>query len=816
MFLSRTGQFYSPEKPQYRPAEIPKQVKPSDNLKTEGVLYTPEKKPVGPGEKRKPIKHSDNLRPEGAFERPEKPGYSPSERPKPIRPTDNLKTTGEFEKTKKPEYIPAERPKQVKPVDNLKTEGDIYTPEKPKYKPAERPVVKKPVDNLKITGEFEGRRTTEVVTKGERAQIKKHTDQIQLNEGKMESTTTSSSSFTVVKPEKKVVDETSRKRLMKSHITLGDDTSIMKTTNQMNQMNTITTRKDQRVVKENVEDINKIQDGTIAVTTKKVTTVLESDRRPTPVREVIRSGSQTKIREETVHTSSNTNVVNKQNIVNKTNVLNEVHNVQNIVNEKNIRNIQNTNELATKDRHTVNASTTGQQITDRHTNFDNMRDSTTKQTQKDTSSSSIRKESHSSTNESNNVGKSVISKSTTERRHGTHIVDGSDINIDNNRISIALRDSHRSSDILNQKTAPAGISTSDVSQRHVKNTQLSESQSHGSVHSSRNVTTKQAHESHQSYQSSGSTSQANSSQRTVQQQINGDIHNGTSRPSLSTRDDVTINQLNLRKNENDGTIHRSTLTSSHHTSNVGNVSTESHSTQRHTHTTQHRRDYVSPSRAAITSSQNLQSQHHDHQSQNQHHRKNTLLSSSDVTNSIFHRKDNLSSNSNEALHSNSMSTTGAIQRKSISNLHDQGIYSTSSDRKSYSSLHRQGKETSSSHSSSMASHSTGNIVGAGERATKIIKKNNLTVGGEFFGESESKSYGRFTSGHHSLDRQVVNRRANQSSITIGDGRSGSTSVYKTEFVKSHDGPCPAAHMEKSTFTHTRDTKSHKFYKPSLQ
>lgn len=177
--------------------------------------------------------------------------------------------------------------------------------------------------------------------------------------------------------------------------------------------------------------------------------------------------------------------------------------------------------------------------------------------------------------------------------------------------------------------------------------------------------------------------------------------------------------------------------------------------------------------------------------QKQHHRKNILTSREDVSNSVFHRKDGIVSNSNEAVHSNSLSTAAAIQRKSISNLHDQALF-TSSNRKSHSTVHRNEKEIERSGQNWSHGH-------------------NLTVGGgDFYGRSESKSYGNF-SGHNRNDRVVTKRTANQSSIVLGDGSSSGASVYKREYVKVHEGPCPAAQIDKGTFQHTRDTKTHTFY-----
>lgn len=255
--------------------------------------------------------------------------------------------------------------------------------------------------------------------------------------------------------------------------------------------------------------------------------------------------------------------------------------------------------------------------------------------------------------------------------------------------------------------------------------------------------------------------------------------------STTSQADKINSQLNLRGNSsiehrtsNNNIIHSD---SQHRSTNnitncaVHNAINNATTVNKSTISSEQRRDYVNSNVSM---------------DQKQHHRKNILTSREDVSNSVFHRKDGIVSNSNEAVHSNSLSTAAAIQRKSISNLHDQALF-TSSNRKSYSTIHRNEKEIERSGHNWSHSH-------------------NITGGGDFYGRSESKSYGNF-SGHNRNDRVVTKRTVNQSSIVLGDGVTSGASVYKREYVKVHEGPCPAAHIDKGTFQHTRDTKTHKFY-----
>lgn len=911
-----------------------------------------------------------------------------AERPKQVRPTDNLKQTGEFTTVEKTTYKAAERPKQVKPSDNLKPEGDFFAPKKSEFKPAERAKPVRPVDNLKVSGEFEGKRKTDVIhTKIERTEIKKHKDQITLNEGRMETDTTNTASFKKLKPaQRDVINDSVRKQKMRSNITLGDDTTILRTTNQMN-YNTVTTRKDQREVIEkstDVTDRDRIKDGTIAITTMKVTTVLEHEKDHTPIKEIVRSAGQTKVREEVVHKSSSSNVVNKQNIVNKQEQVNEIN--QNVVHRKQILNEHDVNNVQRTTKQTSSTTDVNKNVVksqqsandihdiDRHRTVGTTHGSETiirksGQTQYSTNVTDTTHDRYvtdfsSSTRSIDNVNRNDTSSNVYTSRDGTlprigpndgHRPDNRNVteytstnrNVDNvNRSTTSSRVSSSTSNVITSRDGTVTRNPNDgylpedrnidlgSTTRNVDNVNRSDTNSKvisstSNVTTSRNVTLpsigpndgyrtgtssqnvtvekrvtssptgRQEHYTYESVSNADSIGGTNvrTSKNVVEKSTSQNVSSGsnqlnqardrstteTSRIDRVTGSSTPLNrqqnyasdilnvqdvrsagqtqisasqsdkintQLNLRQHESNTSNVTSTSTTrynktsstanNHSSSNISNILHDSQSScpvhhQPGSTSEIQRRDYVSSNASTNQNNQALQS----------HHRKNVLTSSTDVNNSVFHRKANLSTNSNEALHSNSMSSTAAIQRKSISNLHDQAIYNTSSDRKSYSSMHRQGKETVShssssttmhSHQQSGTSHSGSNIVerssshggqlrqsssvSSSDRAQKIVKKDNLSLGGEFYGKSESKAYGSFTSGHqhHVIDRASVARRSNQSSITLGDGQNHSSSVYRREYAVVHSGPCPATNIEHktATFKHTRDTKSHKFYKPSLQ
>lgn len=224
--------------------------------------------------------------------------------------------------------------------------------------------------------------------------------------------------------------------------------------------------------------------------------------------------------------------------------------------------------------------------------------------------------------------------------------------------------------------------------------------------------------------------------------------------------------------------------------------------EQHTISSQARYNSSSPEFRQSINGQTVERSQMDSATKFSHHRKNVISSSSaDVNNAVLHRRG--AGSSTEALHT--ISSTAADQRKSISNLAESGQYisnsSQSNDRRSFTSLHRSSKEVNPWASSSY------------ERPQRIIRQDNLTVGGKFYSQSEAKSYGNFSQSTQKVER--VQKQTNASHINLGDGSTVSTSMYKREYVPRHRGPCPATLLEakQAPFKHTRDTQKHKFYMP---
>jgi len=132
-----------------------------------------------------------------------------------------------------------------------------------------------------------------------------------------------------------------------------------------------------------------------------------------------------------------------------------------------------------------------------------------------------------------------------------------------------------------------------------------------------------------------------------------------------------------------------------------------------------------------------------------HHRKSIISSNTDLSNSVLHRKGDVTHI--EAPHYTS--SAAAAQRKSINTLDSTFVISPPDNRNSISAMHRQDRVSRSS--------------------------------------------------------------TNRSHISLGDSSmESSTSHYRNEYKPRVSGPCPVPLIERNQapFRHTRDTKTHKFYK----
>nr|QSG30415.1 SAXO downstream of blistered [Kallima inachus] len=208
-----------------------------------------------------------------------------------------------------------------------------------------------------------------------------------------------------------------------------------------------------------------------------------------------------------------------------------------------------------------------------------------------------------------------------------------------------------------------------------------------------------------------------------------------------------------------------------------------------------------------------------------HKRTSDLVSDMASTNAVLHRKGVTSTT--EAQHS--ISSTAAAQRKSITNLNERGEYisnsTQSADRKSISSMHRSARDNVaviSQHTENVdirrQQKRDGQSTMVVERQPRVVIRDNLRVGGEFYGQSEARSYGSFSRSNQ-IDKSEKNERVEKVERHVRHGTSShfvlgdSGTSYKREYTAHVHGTCPATLIEspRTPFKHSRDSREHKFY-----
>jgi len=249
--------------------------------------------------------------------------------------------------TQKEEYHHVKRPEQVKPNDNLKVEGEFYTPNKTAFRPAERPIQKKPKDNLKPEGEFykrTDRSETDSTTVTET--IRRETPKRPVDNLKLEGSMTVTRRDDYINTANKTIDRTQRTQKINhnsSSITLGSDTTIRKTTNQMNYVS----GKD--AIKQVDSNSQNPVDGLIVVSTTKVTTVVGGRHKKEPETEYVKRPAKINVIENVAKNTTTTNIENTQNIHKETTSMQRNHNLvqnaaltsENIAFESNRRHLSN-------------------------------------------------------------------------------------------------------------------------------------------------------------------------------------------------------------------------------------------------------------------------------------------------------------------------------------------------------------------------------------------------------------------------------------------------------------------------------------------
>ena len=184
-------------------------------------------------------------------------------------------------------------------------------------------------------------------------------------------------------------------------------------------------------------------------------------------------------------------------------------------------------------------------------------------------------------------------------------------------------------------------------------------------------------------------------------------------------------------------------------------------------------------------------------------RKSAFSSTENISNTILCRQNNQAQTSTNAVSAGpgaglSISGSGQIQRKSISNLNDHTMFGNTS-RTSYSSLHRREKEN--------------------DRMQTYLKT--LNIGGtsvvDNFSSAKVSSTSLSTSHTNSLQkaqqssstRNYVRGTPNSSSISFGNEFYGASS-YQSQYMKKHEGRCPVAALHENAKL-TKVTKQHTYF-----
>ncbi|KAG5317371.1 TXND2 protein, partial [Pseudoatta argentina] len=781
--------------------------KPKDNLKPEGEFERPAKSSVGPGERRSPIKHPDNLHPEGEFVgRPKKDTPPKGDRADVKKPKDNLHPEGEFAKRSPRKVEPAERRTPIKHEDNLHPEGDFYIVPKDDFIPkrGDRSPVKKPQDNLRPEGEMKiSPKDDYKYVNGDRVEIRRHEDHLRM-EGQIDTHRSRDDYRKITRVEKVDVKRHEDNLRMEGEFidvrckddyvhVVGERVPIKKRTDNLrpegdfDRPQKIVIRPGEKRTPIKHPDNLKPEGDFERRTPDKIG--------PGERRSPIRHADNLKPEGDFIGRP-------RDDFTSK-----RAERIEVVRREDNLKMM---GDFEGTTSHKSTYTIVRGERADIKSHEDNLKLSTgtmeTKTTSRDTYAPSKHEPSPAgkTVNRRRHMESSIllgddttVMTTTNQRNYNTYTKrTGKDIAAKMSQIESDTRKT-----VESQTLADSTVVTS------VKRTTTS-------AQSDQRAANAQTVSHHQQTQhiSDRRTAQPIDSRRTIEDRS---FTEGLNRGQIVRAEDTSRYAIDATHGEHHRQQHQQQQhVERHHQEmtkrdyvNAQHMETRQRSAtkqhEQHTISTQARYNSSSPEfRQSINGQTTLERSHVDSATKFGHHRKNVISSSSaDISNAVLHRRG--AASSTEALHT--ISSTAADQRKSISNLAESGQYisnsSQSNDRRSLTSLHRNSKEVNPWASSSY------------ERPQRIIRQDNLSVGGKFYSQSEAKSYGNFSQNTQKVER--VQRQTNASHINLGDGSTVSSSMYKREYVPRHRGPCPAALLEakQAPFKHTRDTQKHKFYMP---
>lgn len=753
--LKIEGAFSTPEKPEFIAAERVSPKKPTDNLKIEDVKFTtPERPQYQKADRPVAKKPTDNLKVDaGEFKRPEKPHFVAADRQTLKKPTDNLKLEGDFTKRDRQEFRTVERVTQIRHEDNLKIEGSFTTPEKPQYRKADRVVPKKPTDNLKMEG------TMAVVKKSDYGQ-------------NVEST-------------KVVSVKGQHKSTVKSSILLGEDTSIMRTTNQIN-YNKSAQRSDQIIVdKAPVKDDQIKRDGAIMITTKKVTTVLAGDNR--------NKGDRIhKIVPNISFDNTENMIVNRQS---KINVVSNIKESQ-VIKEGSISSITSEKIINGTTIPNGHSKTSSQVMSsdDRHmlSTIGTMRDMTSKIT---------------------SDSKHISSTSGTVKDVTSQISSA-----DNRQVSSTsgtLKESSSSTSNYQIQKSSSMTSKHHV-QEHNIGTVITSQSAIDHRQSSEMINSHQHHRKNVISESSEQMSNAILTRKSADRQNESNISKGFSITGAQQRKSISNLHEQSQSSSNTGVNDRKSLSYMHRTGGRDGVDFH-HSTECQLHPQQQRSTDTSSS-----SSHQIIGRDSGY-GQDLRNYDQRIGQSRTSNSSINFGQKSKSYETEESKH----------QQKSISTMSATTHISTEtgrsgSDLQNISSGSREGGSNMQTISSGSRGHSNMQTISSGG----VGNLSNIKTHSSEYRTISSGSPSQYTTRvvstpiagsssaqlHQSQNRAVRRHQATSSNIVFGgydnDNSSAQTrfsSTSRSEYVKDSFKPCPASHIDKNHMKQTRTTKSHQFF-----
>lgn len=296
------------------------------------------------------------------------------------------------------------------------------------------------------------------------------------------------------------------------------------------------------------------------------------------------------------------------------------------------------------------------------------------------------------------------------------------------------------------------------------------------------------------------------------------IHGGDASTQVSTKQSASTKIIggklvHVAAREDNNITSRTSVSHSRSANNIIHSESSSSSVMKSASSENNSSSRAETKHSSQTTSQTVASDNNT--ADKQFNRKSAFSSTENSNNSILCRQQQ----SNVHPSGSSMSVSGSIQRKSISNLNDSANYSTT-NRQSYSSLHRREKESVDSRmnnylktleSGTMTSHTKLQPCAPPTMSTSTNVSSTATSSSTIGQHSSTQQTKMLRDYHSAINVTKSSTKANASSISFGDdNKFHGTSSYKMQYVQKNDGPCPA-HALNDNLKVSKVTKQHTYY-----